>query len=43
MVVIYCCLERSNNKVLKFHLNISLTVKKAPPSFKCRSPINAAR
>lgn len=33
--------EKTNNKVLKFHINNFLTLKKAPPSFKCRPPTSA--
>ena len=40
MVVIYCYLERGNYKVLKFHVNVSFTLKEAPLSFKRRPPIS---
>ena len=42
MVVIHFYLERENYKVPKFHRNNSCYFKKAPPSFKHRTPISAA-
>ena len=43
MVVIYCCLETENFKVLTFHVNnysyfeISTSLFYVPPSDKCRT------
>lgn len=37
MVVIYCNLEKDNEKVSQFIRATLVTLKLAPPSFKCRT------
>ena len=34
MVVIYCFLERNNEKVLKFNINFFFNLKQTPPPLK---------